>query len=90
MNKSILAAAALALSTLPGSVGAGGLLGTHSVSALGVVIASQGNAALVHIKREWKQSALKTIEPFLPEPNDSNESSDAEEPAETPVAQRLL
>jgi len=100
MNKTIFAAAALTLCSIPGSVGAGDYsLPGRAVSALGMVIASQGNAALVQIRRELQDSALKTIEPFLPQAGDSEasdanpgatESSDARAPAETPLSQRLL
>jgi hypothetical protein len=88
MNKSILAAAALALCSVTGSAGAGdsmSLMSGRAVSALGVVIAHQGNAALNQIRRDLKESALKTIEPFLPKP--SQDAAD-DEPAETPVATR--
>jgi hypothetical protein len=98
VNKSIFVAAALALSTIPGSAGAD-TLPTRAASALGIVIATQGNAALVQIRRELQQSALRTIESFLPQAGDSEasdakpgatESSDARAPAETPLSQRLL
>ena len=83
MNKVIFAAAALALSTVSGSAGAD-TLPTRAASALGMVIATQGNAALIQIRREMKDSALKTIESFLPKPaeNVADEPAKAEPPSE--------
>ena len=84
MNKFVFAAAALALSTVSGSAGAD-TLPTRAVSALGMVIATQGNAALIQIRREMKESALRTIESFLPSPGQdvADEPADADSPAET-------
>ena len=83
MNKVIFAAAALALSTVSGSAGAD-TLPTRAASALGMVIATQGNAALIQIRREMKDSALKTIESFLPKPTEkvADEPARTEPPAE--------
>ena len=91
MTKSTLAAAALVLCSFAGNAGtatAADAMPSRAVATLGQVIAVQGNAALQQIRRDLKKSALKTIEPFLPKPDDSTESSDADKPAETPVAQR--
>ena len=84
MNKFAFAAAALALSTLSGSAGAD-TLPTRAASALGMVIATQGNAALIQIRREMKESALRTIESFLPKPSEevADEPADTDPPAET-------
>ena len=105
MNKSFLAVAALTLCSVTGSAGAGNPLSTRAVSALGIAIASQGNAALIQIRRELQDSALKTIEPFLPwagkdtdettdkstaESKVADESTNADPPAETPLALRWL
>ena len=84
MNKVIFAAAALALSTVSGSAGAD-TLPTRAASALGMVIATQGNAALVQIKRELKESALQAMKPFLPALAPAPSPAP---PARTPVAQR--
>lgn len=87
MTKSTLAAAALVLCSFTGTAAADTLQSRAAVS-LGQAIAAQGNLALIQIRREIKQSALKTIEPFLPAPDDSKESRGADQPARTPVAQR--
>lgn len=88
MTKSTFAAAALVLCSFAGNAAAADALPSRAAATLGQVIATQGNAALLQIRRDLKESALKTIEPFLPQPDDSTESSDADRPAETPVAQR--
>jgi hypothetical protein len=88
MTKSALAAAAtaLVLCGFPGSVASADTLPSRVAASLGQVIAAQGNAALMQIRNDLKKSALKTIEPFLPKPDDSAESADT--PAATPVARR--
>jgi len=83
MTKFILAAAALALCTFTGTAAANDNLPTRAASALGAAIASQGNAALVQIRQELKESALEAIKPFLPEPK---KAQDPEQPAEAPAA----
>ena len=40
----------------------------RAVSALGVAIASQGNAALIQIREDLKRDLLKTLAPLLPRP----------------------
>ena len=87
MTKSTFAAAALVLCTFTGTAAADSLQ-SRAVVSLSQAIAAQGNLALIQIRREIKQSALKTIEPFLPAPDDSKDSSDDDKPAKTPVAQR--
>jgi len=96
MTKSAIAAAAvLVLCSFTGSASADSLQ-SRVVLTLSQAIAAQGNAALVQIRHDLKASALKTIEPFLPRAGDSSEanaateSSPAEAPAPTPLAQRLL
>ena len=88
MNKFVFAAVALTLSTVSGSAGAD-TLSTRAVSALGMVIATQGNAALIQIRRDLKESALKTIESFLPKPNQdvADEPAKSDEPAKTGYVQ---
>jgi hypothetical protein len=83
-HKATLAAAALVLSTFSGLASADSL-STRAVGTLGNVIASQGNAALVQIKRELKESALQAMKPFLP---DFAPAPSPAPPAKTPVAQR--
>jgi hypothetical protein len=87
MTKSTLAAAALVLCTFAGTATAD-TLPSRTAATLGQVIAAQGNLALMQIRREIKASALKTIEPFLPAPDQVTRSRDAHPPAETPVASR--
>ncbi len=90
MTKSTLAAAAvLVLCSFTGAASADSLQ-SRAIVTLGQAIAAQGNVALVQMKRDLKKSALKTIEPFLPKPDDSNESANADEPAKAPVSQRWL
>ena len=97
MTKSAIAAAAiLVLCSFTGTASADSLQ-SRVMLTLGQAIAAQGNAALVQIRRDLKDSALKTIEPFLPPASDAVESgpsgeseSTAEAPAPTPLAQRLL
>ncbi len=66
MTKSTLAAAALVLSSFSGAAIPAEGLPFRAAAALGQAIAAQGNVALAQIRRELQQSALKTIEPFLP------------------------
>jgi len=82
-RKATLAATVLVLGTFPGLASADSL-SSRAANALGVVIASQGNAALAQIQRELKESALEAMKPFLPEAP----APDTQTPAETPVAQR--
>ena len=78
MTKSTLAAAALVLSSFSGAAIPAEGLPTRAAVVLGQVIAAQGNVALAQIRRELRQSALKTIEPFLPSAGeDADESTDA-------------
>lgn len=84
MNRKVTLAAALALSAFSGMASADSLP-TRAAGALGTVIASQGNAALLQIKRELRESALQAVKPFLP---DVAPAAEPAPPAETPVAQR--
>ena len=77
-------ATALALCAFAGTASAESLP-TRAVTAIGAVIAAQGDAALVQIGREITESALDAVQPFLPEPAQAPEPA---QPAETPVAQR--
>ena len=83
-HKVTLAAAALVLSTFSGLASADSL-SNRAAGTLGSVIASQGNAALVQIKRELKESALQAMKPFLPALAPAPSPAP---PARTPVAQR--
>jgi hypothetical protein len=83
-RKVTLATAALVLSAFSGLASADSL-STRAAGTLSSVIASQGNAALVQIKRELKQSALQAMKPFLP---DFAPATPPAPPAKTPVAQR--
>ena len=67
MDKSTFAAAAaLALCTFTGTASANDTLQSRAMSALGTAIASQGNAALLQIRQELKESATEVMRPFLP------------------------
>ena len=72
MNRNrTLAAAALALCAFTGPASAVERpteLMTATMVAVGHAIASQGNAALIQIRKELKQSALESIKPYLPAP----------------------
>ena len=82
-HKATLAATVLFLGTFSGLASADSLA-SRAANALSVVIASQGDAALVQIRRELKESALEAMKPFLPEAP----APEPQTPAETPVAQR--
>jgi hypothetical protein len=85
MNRhSNFAAVALVLSTLTGSATATDSLSARAVSALGTVIASQGDAALVQIRREITESAREAMKPFLPAPQKAPEQA---QPSETAARQ---
>ena len=72
MNRTAtFAAAALALCAFAGPASAAerpNELMTATMQAVGRAIASQGNAALIQIRKELKQSALESIKPYLPAP----------------------
>ena len=74
MTKSTLTAAALVLCTFSGAAIPAEGLPSRAVVVLGQAIAAQGNVALAQIRRELQQSALKTIEPFLPSAAAADES----------------
>ncbi len=87
MNRTstLAAVTALALCAFAGTAAAAESLPSRAVGAIGAVIAAQGDAALLEISREFKESALEAMKPFLPEPA---QATDNAQPAETPVAQR--
>jgi hypothetical protein len=87
MNRTsaLAAATALALCAFAGAASAAESLPSRAVGAIGAVIAAQGDDALIQIGREFKESALEAMKPFLPEPAQAPEPA---QPAETPVAQR--
>ena len=87
MNRTALAAAALALCAVTGNAAAADRteLVTTMMTAAGHAIAAQGNAALVQIRKELKQSALASIKPYLPAPQ---KDAQPRKQDETPSAQR--
>lgn len=85
MNRKATLAAAAALSMFSGVVSATDSLPSRAVGALSVAIASQGNAALLQIRRELKESAREAMKPFLP--NDRRAPAQ-QSPAPAPAAQR--
>jgi hypothetical protein len=86
MNRmSAIAATALVLCAFAGSAPAADPLPKRAVTALGVAIAAQGDAALLQIRREIRQSAIAAMKPFLP---DMAKAPEQPKPAATPVAQR--
>ncbi|MGQ0585822.1 MAG: hypothetical protein ACT4PK_01280 [Gammaproteobacteria bacterium] len=66
MNKSTVAIATLALCAFTGTATADSL-SSRAATTLGAVIAAQGNAALVQIRKEIAVSALTAVKPLLPE-----------------------
>jgi hypothetical protein len=85
MNRNCsLAAVAMVLCTLTGAATATDSLSSRAVSALGSVIASQGDAALVQIRREIAESAREVMKPFLPAPQKAPEQA---QPSDKPAAQ---
>ncbi len=98
-NKPAIAvAAALALCTVAGSTSAGDsfpsrALGARAVNVLGAVIARQGDAALIQIRRELAESAREAMKPFLPEPEQAAEPPQPPEqpqPAATSTAPHYI
>jgi hypothetical protein len=83
-RKATLAVVALALCSITGSTSANDSLSSRAIGALGMAIASQGDAALNQIRRELEQSALAAMKPFLPKPEQAPEHT---QPAKTPAAQ---
>ena len=91
MNKSTklgLAALALCLAgaAAPAAAADAGFE-TRAVSALGIAIASQGNAALLEIKRELKDTLVDQLKPFLPAPSPTPSDTATPAPARKPVRQ---
>ena len=78
-------AAALVLGTLSGSTAAAESIPARAVSALGIVIATQGDAALLKIRDEIADSARQVVKPFLPAPVST---PDPLQPASTPTAKQ--
>ena len=71
MNRTATLAAALALCAFTGPATAAERpteLMAATMAAVGHAIASQGNAALIQIRKDLKQSALESIKPYLPAP----------------------
>lgn len=67
MNKTV-AALALSLAALTGPAAAQDSLPARAATAVGHAIASQGNAALVQIREELKDTLLEQLRPYLPSP----------------------
>jgi hypothetical protein len=57
-------------------------LPARAINALGMVIAAQGDAALITIRQELKEVLVDHIKPYLPEPDVStdNKSADTDAP----------
>ena len=72
-----LIALSFAAATAPAS--AQGNLPARAVSALGTVIADQGNAALVQIREEFKDTLVERIKPYLPKPEAAAKSAPADD-----------
>ena len=71
MNKSMQIAAtliALSLGTATTAVNAEEGLAIRAAYAVGAMIAAQGNAALVEIRREVKETLIQQLKPYLPNP----------------------
>ena len=83
MNRksALLAAALVACTSMVPASAATETLPERAVNALGAVIASQGNAALIQIRRELKDTLLQQIKPLLPKPSEAAPAA----PANTPV-----
>jgi hypothetical protein len=68
MSKSVKAAALLALTFAACSPAhAEESMVARAASAVGMVIAAQGNAALVQIRHDVKDSLAEKLKPFLPQ-----------------------
>jgi hypothetical protein len=83
-NTAVLAAV-LVLGSFASTADAADSLPARAVSALGVAIAVQGDAALLQIRREIRETAIDAVKPFLP---DVQKVVEQQPPAATPVAQR--
>jgi hypothetical protein len=83
-NTAVLAAV-LVLGSFAGTAEAADSLPARAINALGVAIAVQGDAALLQIRREIRETAIDAVKPFLP---DVQKVVEQQPPAGTPVAQR--
>jgi len=70
MNKFHAAALVLGFAAFAGPAAAEESLSARAVSAVGAVIASQGNAALVQIRQDLKDTLIDQLRPYLPQPAD--------------------
>lgn len=71
MNKTF-AALALSLAAFTGPAAAAqDSLPARAATAVGLAIASQGNAALVQIREELKDTLLEQLRPYLPRPTEA-------------------
>lgn len=59
---------ALSFSAFAGTAAADEGIATRTAVAVGHIIAAQGNAALVEIRRELKDALLEQVKPLLPKP----------------------
>ena len=83
-RKSAIAALALVLCSLTSSAPAADSLSSRAMIAVGAVIARQGDAALVQIRRELAESAREAMKPFLVAPQEDTEPTPTT-PAEAPI-----
>ena len=72
MNKTFAAAAIVALAAFAGPASAQDNLPARAISAVGYAIAAQGDAALVQIRQELKDTLLEQLRPYLPQPADQD------------------
>jgi len=79
MNKFNAVAAALALCAFTGTATADSLP-SRAVNTLGAVIAAQGNAALIEIRKEIAASALAAVKPILPQPKEAEQKPARKQP----------
>lgn len=78
MNKPLAAALVLSFAAFAGPAAAAEeSLSTRAVSAVGAMIANQGNAALVQIRQELEDTLLEQLRPYLPRPADEKPAAPA-------------
>lgn len=85
MNKPLAAALVLSFAAFAGPAAAEESLSSRAASAVGAVIASQGNAALVQIRQELKETLLEQLRPWLPQPAGEKPVAAPADRAETEV-----
>lgn len=80
-KSALLAAALVAFTSMVPASAATETLPERAANALGAVIASQGNAALLEIRRELKETLLQQFKPLLPKPSETAPTAPAKTPA---------